>query len=99
MGLDIPVRGSNPIVAVFTFDVRVVFDIREDVKASPCTGFREGFSNGIDSTTLGTSNYPSKIVLFGQLWHPFACLLNFSGLLGLRELKLVPQAFWDLGFV
>jgi len=45
----------------------MILDICENVKTTTRTGFREGFSNGINASSLGTAYYPREVVFFCQL--------------------------------
>jgi hypothetical protein len=66
MGPELLRIDPQPVVAVLTFDVGVIFNIGEDVQSSPDAGLREILSDGIDPTTLGTAYHPSETVNHAQ---------------------------------
>ena len=75
--LNLPGRGSHTIVAVFSFDVRVVLYVGKDMETAAGTSFSEGFSNRIDSAPLRAAYNPSEIIFFGQFSYLRRHLLGF----------------------
>ena len=66
MGPELLRIDPQPVIAVLTLDVGVVFNIGKDVQSSSNTGFREIFSDGIDAAALGTAYHPSETVNHAQ---------------------------------
>jgi len=52
---------------MLALDVRVIFDVRENVETAARAGLGEGFSNGVNASSLGSAYYPREVVFFCQL--------------------------------
>jgi hypothetical protein len=66
MGPELLRIDPQPVIAVLTLNVGVIFNIGKDVQSSPDTGLREILSDGIDAAALGTANHPSETVNHAQ---------------------------------
>jgi hypothetical protein len=89
MRVNLSVRSSYPVIAVLALDVRMIFDVRKNVQATPCTRLRESLRNRIDAATLRASDNPCKAVLFSQCsHHPSDCYVSTA--IRLRWSKTCP---------
>src|SRR2546427_3267647 len=66
VGSGLPRIDPQPVIAVLTFDVRVIFDIGKYVQSAPNAGLREILSDGIDPATLRTPDQPGETVNHAQ---------------------------------
>src|SRR5712664_2467995 len=66
MGPELLRIDPQPVIAVLTFDVGVIFNIGKDVQSSPDACLREILSDGIDAAALGTANHPCETVDHAQ---------------------------------
>ena len=57
----------EPVVAVFPFDVRMIFDVGKYVESSPYAGLREVLCNRVDPAALRTTDHPSETVGYCQI--------------------------------
>ena len=66
MGSGLPRINPQPVIAVLTLDIRVVFDIGKDMQSTPDARLRETLCDGIDPATLRTANHPGETVNHAQ---------------------------------
>src|SRR5438132_14298411 len=62
VGSGLPRINPQPVIAVLTLDIRVVFDIGKDMQSTPNARLRETLCDGIDPATLRTANHPGETV-------------------------------------
>ena len=65
--MNLSIRRTNSVVTVFSFDVRMIFDICKNVKSATGASFSESFGYRIDASALRATYHPRKVVFFRQI--------------------------------
>src|SRR5207249_11692141 len=66
VGSGLPRIHPQPVIAMLTLDIRVVFDIGKDMQSTPDASLREILGDRIDPATLRTANHPCETANHAQ---------------------------------